>query len=222
MDYYLMTLNGVKKLLNDTGLDRYADVVEDCAEKWKNEGDSSAFKKTFDAKGPFADFRIDTRLIPDVEKCFWTANTFSALIAMSAQLDFFHQRGIKPEIDFMRKNFGVANEIMTVSKCPECGRMEATLTDIDKFISKPVIAKRIVDGMENGNLEEQIEILINVRAEEIKRERRKTITRLENSGIPYIESYVTVNGCIKCGGRNMEEGKLLKSLRENIFIPLKK
>ena len=222
MDYYLMTLSAIKKLLSNTGLTGYADTVGECIEKWKNEGDSTAFKKTFDAKGQFADFRIDTKIIPDVEKCFWTANTFSALIAMSAQLDFFHQKGIKPEIEFMRKNFGVANEVMTVSRCAECGKFEATLTDIDKYISKPVIAKRIVDGMEQGNLEEQVETLMNVEADEIKRERRKAIIRLENSGISYVESYAKVKSCLKCGKRNITEGRLLKSVKENIFIPLKK
>lgn len=222
MDYYLMTLSAIKKLLSNIGLTGYADTVGECIEKWKNEGDSTAFKKTFDAKGQFADFRIDTKIITDVEKCFWTANTFSALIAMSAQLDFFHQKGIKPEIEFMRKNFGVANEVMTVSRCAECGKFEATLTDIDKYISKPVIAKRIVDGMEQGNLEEQVETLMNVEAEEIKRERRKAIIRLENSGISYVESYAKVKSCLKCGKRNITEGRLLKSVKENIFIPLKK
>ncbi len=222
MDYYFMTLSAIKKLLSDIGMTKYSDVVGECIEKWKNEGDSSAFKKTFDAKGAFENFRIDTRIIPDVEKCFWTANTFSALIAMSAQLAYFHQKGIKPEIDFMRKNFGVANEIMIVSKCADCGRLEATLTDIDRYISKPVIAKRIVDGMENGDLDMQVEVLMSAGAEEIKRERRKAVTRLENSGIPYAESYGTVRNCLKCGKRNITEGRLLKSLKENIFIPLKK
>lgn len=222
MDYYFMTLSAVKKLFKDLSLDKYADFVEDCIRKWESEKDSTAFKKLFDANGPFENFRIDTKLIPDVEKCFWTANTFSALIAMSAQLAFFHQRGIKPEIEFMRRNFGVANEVMTVSKCVECGRLEATLTDIDKYISKPVIAKRIIDGMENNDLDMQVEILMNAKAEEIKRERRKTVTRLENSGIPYVESYGTVRSCLKCGKKNFAEGRLLKSLKENIFIPLKK
>ena len=222
MDYYLMTLNAIKKLFVDIGMTKYSDVVGEWIEKWKKDGDCDAFRKTFDANGVFANFRIDTQLIPNVEKCFWTANTFSALIAMSAQLAFFYQKNIEPEIDFMRKHFGIAGEVMTVSKCSDCGRLEATLTDIDKYISKPVIAKRIVDGMENGNLDEQVEALINAGADEIKRERRKVITRLENSSIPYVESYGRVKSCLKCGKKNITEGKLLKSMNENIFIPLKK
>ncbi len=221
MDYYFMTLSAIKKLLGDIGQNEYAEVVGECIDKWKTNGDFGALRKAFDKNGPFADFRIDNHVIDDIEKCFWTANTFSALIAMSAQLEFFHQKNIEPEIEFMRKNFGIANEVMTVSKCANCGHLEATLTDIDKFISKPIIAKRIVDGFESNDLENQVEILMNVSADEIKRERRKTMTRLSNSCIPYVESYGKVRGCLKCGKRNIVEGKLLKSVRENIFIPLK-
>lgn len=220
MDFYLMTLSAIQKLLADIDKKEYAYVVGECIENWKNKGDSTMFGKEFDKNGRFADFRLDSTSISDFEKGFWTGQVFSALVAMAAQLAFFHQKGMKADIAFLRKNFGAANEVMTVSKCADCGRREATLLNIDKYVSKIVIAKKIVDGMEKNELDSQIERLITVSAPEIERERRKTRTRLENSSIPYIETYGTIKSCLKCGSKNIAEGRLLRSVKENIFVPL--
>lgn len=222
MDHYSMVLEAIQKLLSDIGQKDYADVVGECIEKWKQDGNSVMFGQEFSKNGRFADFRLDSSNISAPEKGFWTGQVLSALIAMSAQLSVFAQRGIEVNMDFMRKNFGAANEIMEASKCADCGRREATGMDIDKYISKIVIAKKIVDGMEKGDLAEQISSLTNMTAPEIERERRKTKTRLSNSGISFTENYGKVKRCIKCGSQNITEGRLLRSVRENVFVPLNK
>ena len=220
MDYYSMVLGAIQKLLADIGQKKYSDVVGECLEKWKNDGDCTMFGREFDKRGRFADYRLDSSQISDIEKGFWTGQTLSALIAMSAQISAMHQRGTEIDLEFMRKNFGVDNEIMTVSKCAGCGRLEATGMDIDKYISKIVIAKKIVDGMEKDNLNEQVESIITVTAPEIEKERGKATARLSNSSIAFTEKYVKVKGCLKCGSSKITEGRLLKSIKENVFVPL--
>lgn len=221
MDYYVMVLRSVKKLLESTGKEQYAEIVQECIENWEHNGDSTMFGKEFSNNGRFADFSLNSSSISDPKKGFWTGQTLSALIAMSAQLAVFNQKGVETDLNFIRSNFGAANEVMNVSKCQDCGRFEATEMDIDRYISKIVIAKKIVDGMERGNLDGQIEEIVNLTAPEIEREHRKTLTRLENTGVPYTNVYGTVKTCLKCGSKKISTGRLLRSNKENVFVPLK-
>ena len=222
MDYYSMVLEAIQKLLADIGQKKYSDVVGECIEKWKNDGNCTMFKNEFDSNGRFADFRLDSSNISDIEKGFWVGQVLSALFAMSAQISVLNQRGAQVDMEFMKKNFGAANEIMTVSKCADCGRLEATGMDIDKYVSKIVIAKKIVDGMEKNNLIEQVDSIVSLTAPEIERERSKATSRLANSGIAFTQSYGRVRKCLKCGSSKITDGRILKSIKENVFVPLNK
>lgn len=220
MDHYTMVLRAIQNMLKHVGKDSYAAIVGECIENWEQNGDSTMFGKEFREQGRFADFRLDSSSVKDPRQGFWIGQTLSALIAMAAQLSAFAQKGVKPDLGFIRQRFGAANEVMTVSKCQDCGRMEATAKDIDGYISKIVIAKKIVDGMERGNLEQQVDELMKLTAPEMEREHRKAVLRLENSGIPIIDEYGNVSACLKCGGRNVGQGRLLRSNKENVFVPL--
>lgn len=221
MDYYSITLNAIRKLLLKVGKDKYADVVSECIEKWETEKDCDMFRREFDKNGRFADFRLDSSNISDPEKGLWTGQLFSALVAMSAQTAFLIGRGKDVDINDMRRTFGAANEIMYASRCSSCGALEATASDLDKYVSKIVIARKVVDGLEACSLDETVDSITELTAPEIQRERRKAKTRLENSRIPYTDAYGRAKSCLKCGSKNIAECKLLKSLNENIFIPLK-
>ncbi len=220
LEYYSLTLKGIKYLLYSIGMNNYGDVVQECIEKWEKEKDVDMFKNEFAPGGGFSDFRITGKNIPDPEKGLWTAQTFSALVAMSAQLAEFERRKIKVNIEFLRKNFGAANEIMVTGMCGSCGYRTATMNDIDKYISKMVIARKVVDGLESGNLDSRIEELLNVSDPEIEKERRRTFVRLENSNVAVDKKYTKMEKCPVCGSSDIKQGGLLRSVRENVFVAL--
>lgn len=222
MDLYTMTLKAVGTLLTEINKEDYLPIIDECIDKWENNKDCDMFRREFDKNGRFGDFRIDTRTTETPEKGFWAAQVFSALVAMTAQLADFRKKGISDDMEFLRKNFGAANEIMITGKCSNCNYREATASDIDLYVSRIVIAKHIISGMEKENLEDEIRALVNVTCPDIERERRKTVLRLENTGIPHSEKYGKLVSCPECGGKKIVEGRLLKSLRENVFVALNK
>ena len=222
MELYGLTLNAIKTLLTDIGMKKYADIVGECIDKWESEKNVDMFRLEFNPKGRFADFRIDGQTMGTPEKGLWTAQTFSALLAMAAQLADFQKRGMKADMNFIRSRFGAANEILTAALCKDCGHREATAMDVDKYVSKIVIFRRTIKGLESGELDKEVKELINVTSDDIARERRKTKLRLENTGVVFTDVYGRLVNCPKCKSKNIAEGRLLRSLKENVFVPLSK
>ena len=220
MDLFVRTLKGVRALLEEINKKDYIPVVDECIGKWENEKDCDAFRREFLPKGRFGDFRIDSRTAATPAQGFWAAQVFTALVALSAQLADFRKKGISEDIEFIRRNFGAANEIMVTGKCSECGFRAATASDVDRYISKIVIAKRLVNGLENDNIEEEVKSVVNLTCPDIERERRKALLRLDNAGITHREKYGRLTSCPECGSTKIVEGKLLRSLRENVFVAL--
>ncbi len=220
MDYYSLTLEALKKLLEDINKGSDAAVVEECSDKWRSEGNCTMLGREFAPGGRMEQFRIDGTSIQDPVKGFWTGQVFTALVAMAAQISAFEQRKMKTDLSFMRRNFGAANEIMQASRCAACGEITATALDIDKYISKIVIAKKIVDGMENGELVAETEKLITAEGDDISRERRKAKLRLENSRINITDGFGRLTVCPHCKSKKLTQTKLLRSLKENVFVPL--
>lgn len=220
MDLYTLTLKGVIALLESIDKKSYIPVVEDCIEKWEKEKNCDLFRQEFDKKGRFGDFRIDSRTADTPQKGFWAAQVFSALVALTAQLADFRKKGISDDIEFIRRNFGAANEVMVVGKCDECDCIVATASDIDRYVSKIVIAKRLVSGLEKGNLEEEVRSVVSLECPDIERERKKTILRLDNSGIDHSEKYGKLVICPDCDSKDIVECRLLRSIRENVFVTL--
>lgn len=220
MDMYSMTLDAVAGLLRDAGKNDYAAVVDDCNEKWKETGNSRLFGMEFAPKGRLAALRLDAADIPDPEKGYWTAQTFSALIALCAHMADLKTRDLELNMEFLRKNFGIANDLMTANVCESCGSIEATEADIDKYISKGIISKHLVDGLEKGNLSEEVKLLTSGSFPELERERRRTRLRLENTNVKLNPGYGRLAQCSACGSERIKEKRLLKSVKENVFVPL--
>ncbi len=222
MDLYIVTLRGIRKLLSEIGQQDFAKIVDECISERENTGSCERFRREFESDGAFADMRFDSGNIDSPEKGLWTAQLFSGLVAMSAQLAVFASKGVEPEMDFIKKNFGTANEIMDVGRCGGCGAIYITLLDIDKYISKIVISRLVVRGLEQGSLDDAVSGIINLTAPEIERERKRTRVRIENSNLPIIEGFGRLASCPSCGGKNIRQGRLLRSIKENVFVPLTK
>ena len=220
MDRYTLVLEALKHLLIIAEKEKYAGIVDDCIAAWHDRKDPTMLKKEFEKNGRFSDFVLDSTTVTDPEKGLWLGQLISALIAIAAQSAVFLENGGEIDIEFMRRNFGVSNEIMSASRCSSCKAIEATASDIDKYVSKIVIAKLLIQALENNDLISTVDSIAQLEAKDIAKERRKAKIRLENSSIPFSDNYGTVSGCLRCGSKKTEPCQLLRSNRENIFIPL--
>lgn len=220
MNFYRVTLDGIYKLLNDCNKTSYADMIAYCIEKWDTRKDTAFFHSVFSEKGAFKNFRFEKSDFSSDEKFFWTQELFSALVAMAVQLAKFIANKKSCNIDFIRKNFGHENQIIYGSECSNCGFRRINAVGVDRYISTSIIAKRIVDGLENGNLNDNIEAIMTLSAPEIQRERERTKARIINTPIPFNPTSSPLTFCLLCGSKDIKECKFLKSIKAPVFVPL--
>lgn len=220
MEFYRITLEGMKKLLNDCNKTSYADMIAYCIEKWDTNKDIAFFLSSFSEKGAFKNFRFEESDFSSAEEFFWTNQLFSALVAMAIELARASKAGKSYNIDFIRKHFGHDAQIIHGSLCKNCGSRQINAQNVDEYISAPIISKRVVDGLESGSLDENIEAIMTLSAPEIQRERERTKTRIINSSIPFSHGRTDMTFCLLCGGKDIGKCKFLKSLKELVFVPL--
>lgn len=219
MEFYEITLKGMKKILDDCKEDMYSDIVGECLKKWQSYKDVMCMLKEFSDNGRFRMFRFKPTDFSSSEQAFWTNQLFGGLVAMMIQLGGLILDGKKVGIDFIRGNFGRPSEVLTGYKCTSCGKFMTSGLDIDKYVSLPIIGKRIADGLENGSLDEEIEIIMSLSAPEIEKERNRTKLRCINTNISMSANKPEI--CQSCGSKKIQPCRFLKSLKEPVFVPLK-
>lgn len=220
MEFYEITLRGMHKILKDFKEDKYADIVEKCIDLWQKKHDTYCMLQEFADKGRFRTFKFSSENFSSVEQNFWVQQLFGGLVAMMIQLAQFENEKKNINIDFIRKNFGMPTDVLTGIMCTSCGQRQTSLLDIDKYISLPIIAKRIAYGLEKGSLDDEIDAVASVSAPEIERERNNARLRTANTNIPVFDSRNTPV-CPSCGNKKFTVCKFLKSVKEPVFIPLK-
>lgn len=219
MEFYEITLNAMKHLLTVCHEEDYAHILGNCLEQWRKKQDTDCFLTEFAKGGRFRTFQFKEADFVSGEQNFWVQQLFGGLVAMAIQLAGAIQENRTVDIGFIRKNFGRASEVITGTMCPECGKRQISGLDIDRYISTPIIAKRIADGLESNTLNEKIDALIDVSAPEIQRERRAAELRAANTGLLMADKPMTF--CPSCGSKKKPVPcRLLKSLREPVFVPL--
>lgn len=222
MDFYRITLEGMKKLLDDCNKKSYSDMIEYSLEKWNSRKDTNFFVTLFSEKGSFQELTFDVSEFSSQEKLFWTQQLFSALAAMAIQLADFIKHKKSCDINFIRTHFGHPAQMISGSACANCGARQINIDDVDRYISSSIIAKRVVDGLENGNLNENIEAIMTLSAPEIQREREHTKTRIMNSSVPFSQNRTRQTFCLNCGSKDIKKCKFLKSIKDVVFVPLSK
>lgn len=222
MEYYEITLNGIYHLLKRMNEKKYADIISDCITKWKKQKDVTCFAQAFLPNGSFVDFQFSKDTFTSEEQRYWVQELMGALTAMAAQLAVFTAQNRKIDIEFIRKNFGRLTEVINGTACTSCSTKGVTLLDIDKYISGKVIAKKIVDGLAIGKMNNKIDEIITLSAPEIRYSRNEARERIANSKIPVSDSYEPTEKCPFCGSSDITQCRFLKSLKQNIFIPLGK
>lgn len=220
MNYYEMSLVAMKKILDDCGEGRYSAFVGDCITDWKKKKNTDRLTKGFSKGGLFESFSFRKSDFDSPEKEFWTNQCFGAMVAMTMQLARFEHSGRDITIDFIRKNFGHPAEVISGSKCTDCGRKELNMEDIDKYITSPVVAKAVVDGLENGDLNENLDKVISLEYDYLLSERENAIARAMNTNVSVSNTRDALTVCKNCGGKNIVKCRFLKSLKTNTFVAL--
>ena len=220
MDIYLSALRAIKMLFSDIGKNEAAAVIGGCIAEYEKNDRSNPLKRELSHGGRLYELTIGKEDVPEADKRLWTIETFQALVAICAQTAESAANGFETDIQFLRNNFGRINDIMMIGRCRRCGRREATAADIDKYLSKPIISKRIVDGLENGDLDDEVGHLIHLDLPELDRERRRLRRKLTNSEIPINDGYGILAVCNGCASEDIEQSRLLRHTKENRFVPL--
>lgn len=220
MQFYETTLKAMHKLLSDCGEQPYADYLADCLVQWREHADTSPFLKGFSQKGIFEHFSFEHTRFPSAESNYWTQQLFGGLTAMAMQLARFENEGKKIDIGFIRKHFGHPAEVISGSRCEDCGTKQICQADIDRYISMQVISTAIADGLEAGNLTRTVEQIMQVTDREIITLRERSRLRAANTGVNVSSGRTPMAVCTKCGGKNIRSCRFLKSLREPKFVEL--
>lgn len=219
MQFYETTLKGMKKVLDEFNEDYYSGIVEKCIAKWQSDKNVTCMLEEFSDNGRFRTFKFKPSDFSSAEQALWTNQLFGGLVAMMIQLGGYIIDGKTIGIDFIRSNFGRPSEVLTGLKCTSCGKFRTSSVDIDKYISLPVIAGRIADGLEKGNLDEDIDMIISVSAPEIEKERNKAKLRCVNTNILVTDS-ANMAFCTSCGNKKLSPCRFLTSMKAPVFVPL--
>ena len=222
MELYEITLRGMKKLLDDCTEEAYANIIEECLRKWQGRKDTACLLKEFAEGGRFRTFRFKESDFSSSEQNFWVQQLFGGLVAMVIQLARADAEKQIIDIAYIRRNFGRPSEVLTGTRCTSCGQRQVSGTDIDKYICLPIIAKRIADGLEQGSLDKEIDIIRSVSAPEIKSQRNEAQLRAANTGLLISDSRTPMTFCPSCGGKKLVPCRFLKSVKERVFVPLSK
>lgn len=221
MKFYRTTLEGMQTLLAECGQNKYADIISSFIEKWDASRNVSEFIRAFSKKGVFEEFRFNSGDFPSFCEYDWTNALFGALVAMAMRLAHFIRNGQSVDIDFIRSHFGHPTEIIEGTVCEKCGSRQINMGDVDKYIHASILARKIVDGLEDGNLSEKVKGIVTLTDPDIHREREKTKTRILNTPIPFSDEWMPRKFCLLCGGTELKKCKFLKSMKDNVFVPLK-
>lgn len=222
MDFYQITLKGMYQVLDRYNEKKYADIISDCIEKWNTKKDTYCFLKEFAQDGRFRKFQFNIIDFDSEEQNFWAQQLFGGLVAMAIKLADSILEKEEVSIEYIKRNFGQPAQVITGTMCTKCGQRQMSQLDIDKYVSLQIIAKKIVQGLENDTLDKNIDEILSFSAPEIKRERESARLRAVNSSIPISHGYSPLPLCLHCGNKQLVTCRFLKSLKENKFVPLKK
>ncbi len=220
MEFYITALGGMKRLFENIENTDAVNILNNCIEKYNLKKDIISFVKEFDKNGFFRNFELDISDFDSAEKFYWTQQLLGALISMALELSRAIDSGKSYTIDFIRRNFGHPTEIIDGTTCTNCGSNQINMADIDIYISSSIIAKRVVDGLENGSLNNNVDLIMSLSAPEISRERERTKSRIINSSIPFSQERIPRTVCLLCGCKDIKKRHFLKSLKKFVFVPL--
>ncbi len=220
MNYYESSINAIKQVLSSCKETEYAEYIDECIREWDRTRDTDLFVKGFSKNGKFEKFLISNGEFADDEHLFWATQVFGGLVAMAMQLARFIKAGREMPISYMRKNFGHPAEVVSGLRCKNCGAKEINIADIDKYITPSVISRAIIDGFEQDCLEKNVSEILDISSDYIKSERDNAKERALNTGVSVSDNRVPSTICRKCGCKELNKCRFLKSLKKQMFVAL--
>lgn len=222
MNFFETSAKGMEKVLRECKEDYYADYIAESLEKWTENKDTSYFIQGFSKKGRFENFSFQNTVFATPEREYWTHQYFGGLVAMALQLAKFEREGKTISIDFIKQHFGHPAEVISGTLCTDCGAREFSMLDIDRYITSPVISGAIIAGLEKGDLSEITEQIMTVSYVPLFVQREQASLRASNSNVSVSSAREPAKVCLKCGGKNIQKCRYLKSLKKMSFVALNK
>lgn len=220
MNHYEATVKAIKQVLASCGKKEYEAYIDDCISEWDRTRSTELFVKGFKKNGKFEKFAITDTDVSNEEIRFWTIQIFGALVSMAMQLTRFISAGREMPISYMRKNFGHPPEVISGQRCKNCGTKEINSADVDKYITPSVISRAIIDGLEKDCLEKNTAAILDLSSDYLKTERDEAKMRAFNTGVSISDARTPSTVCRKCGCRELDRCRFLKSLKKPVFVAL--
>ncbi len=221
MEYYEITLQGMKHLLERCGETQYAEYVDHCLYVWQNFQNVEIYPIMFSPRGKFGSFRFNEDDFSSEEQSYLVQKTFEALTAMGAQLAIFIIHHHRVSIQFIRDHFGQQTEVMKGALCRTCQAEFTGLSEFYEYISPYAISSAIVDGLETNTLNEKIDAIADQDLYKLKVDKQETLRRMKNSSILLEETMRPLKVCPKCGSSDIEPCRFLKSVKKMGFVTVK-
>ena len=218
MNFYAASLNGLKHILHASGETRYENYIDECIKEWETNESTRKLEDGFRKNGIFEDFVFPQTDFATQEEHFWFTQLFGGMVAMTVQLARFHNSGRTITIESMRKNFGAPSDVISGTKCQNCGAKEINMTDIDKYVTPAVISKTIVDGLENGCLTEKLDEIMTLKSKLLSSARAEAIARALNSNVSVSDDRTPMQICKRCGSHDMAKCRFLRHTRQPSFV----
>lgn len=220
MKFFEISVRAMENILKECGETSYADYISDCLLKWSASSDTEYFLKGFSKGGKFERFDFSDTKFESEEQKYWITQYFGGLVAMAVQLAKFEREGKNISLDFIRRNFGHQAEVISGVICENCKTKYINMSDIDRYITMPVISGAIIEGLEKGELTDITQQIMNLSYKKLSKERDEAKLRAANTSIDVSSDRTAIAICLKCGGKNFKRCRFLKSLKKNSFVAL--
>ena len=220
MNFYESSLKGLKQILHMTGETAYENYIDTCLAEWETTRTTKKLDAAFRKGGFFENFSFPLSDFVTEEEHFWGTQLFGGMVAMILQLARFHNANRTVTVEFMRKNFGVPSDVISGTRCQNCGAKEINQADIDRYITPRVISQAIVDGLANDTLTENINDMLALRYKPLTAARAEAIARALHSNVAVSDARTPMTICKRCGSKDMAKCRFLRHTKEPSFVAL--
>lgn len=199
MNLYKLTLVAMYKLLNETGVQFWADWILKDLDYWKNNKSVKHHLSAYGGMGSFNDVVICVENNHKVIKCqeAWVNHLLMSLKSVT----YYLAKSEKSEINFdmLEEKLKYIYSKIQGSRCLACGYSELSESDVDNFIAPKIVNEEIVKALSEGSLIELTDRVIHMNLPQIDFEREKIKRIIDESNINFTTLHRWMRPCPKCG-----------------------
>lgn len=218
MDFYKLTLEAIFKLLNETGVQFWADWILEDLDNWENNKSVWHHLSAYGGMGSFNDVVICVENNHKVTKQqeTWVNHLLMSLQSLAYYLAKYETSEIN--VDIIKEKLKYNYSKIQGSRCLACGYSELSESDIDNFIAPKIISEVMIKALSEGRLIEFIDRVIDMNLPQIYIEREKIKIIIERSNINFTTLQRQMRPCPKCGSNDTAVYRWNKTKRKNILM----